>query len=160
MPLILTSATALILTACNPSNFKSAAAQVPQIVTAVLSEPSTFNYALNESAYSVFGFLYDSLINENPLTTKLEPGLAEAWEVSEDGQRIVITLRSGIKWSDGKPMTADDVVFTYNEIYLNPKIPTSLKDALKVGDKGTLPKVKKLMPVGLNSAYRNRLLLF
>ena len=92
--IILTSAIAV--TACNPANFKTAAAQVPQVVTAVLSEPSTFNYALNESAYSVFGFLYDSLINENPLTTKLEPGLAEAWEVSEDGQRIVITLREGI----------------------------------------------------------------
>ncbi|MBG1271950.1 ABC transporter substrate-binding protein [Nostoc sp. WHI] len=144
LPLILTSVTALIVTACNPTNFKSAAAQVPQIVTAVLSEPSTFNYALNESAYSVFGFIYDSLINENPVTTKLEPGLAESWEVSKDGQRIVITLRSQIKWSDGKPMTADDVVFTYNEIYLNPKIPTSLKDALKVGDKGTLPTVKKI----------------
>ncbi len=144
LPIILTSVTALILTACNPANFKSAAAQVPQVVTAVLSEPSTFNYALNESAYSVFGFLYDSLINENPLTTKLEPALAETWEVSEDGQRIVITLREGIKWSDGQPMTADDIVFTYNEIYLNPKIPTSLKDALKVGDKGTLPKVKKI----------------
>lgn len=144
LPIILTSATALTLTACNPSNFKIAAAQVPQVVTAVLSEPSTFNYALNESAYSVFGFIYDSLINENPITTKLEPGLAESWEVSDDGQRIVITLREGIKWSDGKPMTTDDIVFTYNEIYLNPKIPTSTKDALKIGDKGTLPKVKKI----------------
>ncbi|MDZ8108511.1 MAG: ABC transporter substrate-binding protein [Nostoc sp. DedQUE12a] len=144
LSIILTSATALTLTACNPSNFKTAAAQVPQIVSAVLSEPSTFNYALNESAYSVFGFIYDSLINENPITTKLEPGLAESWEVSEDAQRVVITLREGLKWSDGKPMTADDVVFTYNEIYLNPKIPTSLKDALKVGEKGTLPKVKKI----------------
>ncbi|MFN6515480.1 MAG: ABC transporter substrate-binding protein [Nostoc sp. CreGUA01] len=144
LPILLSSATALTLTACNPSHFKTAAAQVPQIVTAVLSEPSTFNYALNESAYSVFGFLYDSLINENPITTKLEPGLAESWEVSEDAQRVVITLREGIKWSDGKPMTTDDIVFTYNEIYLNPKIPTSLKDALKVGEKGTLPKVTKI----------------
>ncbi|MFN6563508.1 MAG: ABC transporter substrate-binding protein [Nostoc sp. ChiSLP01] len=144
LPIILSSATALTLTACNPSNFKTAAAQVPQIVSAVLSEPSTFNYALNESAYSVFGFIYDSLINENPITTKLEPGLAESWEVSKDAQRVVITLREGLKWSDGKPMTADDIVFTYNEIYLNPKIPTSLKDALKVGEKGTLPKVKKI----------------
>ncbi|MEH2259353.1 ABC transporter substrate-binding protein [Nostoc sp.] len=144
LPIILTLATALTLTACNPANFKSAAAQVPQLVTAVLSEPSTFNYALNESAYSVFSFIYDSLINENPLTTKLEPALADDWEVSEDGQRIVITLREGIKWSDGQPMTADDVVFTYNEIYLNPKIPTSTKDVLRIGDKGTLPKVKKI----------------
>jgi len=144
LTIVLGSAIAFTVSACNPSNFKTAAAQVPQIVTAVLSEPSTFNYALNESAYSVFGFIYDSLINENPITTKLEPGLAESWEVSEDAQRIVITLREGLKWSDGKPMTADDIVFTYNEIYLNPKIPTSLKDSLRVGEKGTLPKVKKI----------------
>ncbi|MBX9253726.1 ABC transporter substrate-binding protein [Desmonostoc muscorum CCALA 125] len=144
LSIILTSAIAFLVSACNPSNFKTPAAQVPQIVTAVLSEPSTFNYALNESAYSVFGFLYDSLMNENPITTKLEPGLAESWEVSQDAQRVVITLREGLKWSDGKPMTTDDVVFTYNEIYLNPKIPTSLKDSLKVGEKGTLPKVKKI----------------
>ncbi|QSJ17264.1 ABC transporter substrate-binding protein [Nostoc sp. UHCC 0702] len=144
LSIILASITALIVSACNPADFKTDAAQVPQMVTAVLSEPSTFNSPLNESAYSVFGFIYDSLINENPLTTKLEPGLAESWEVTNNGQRVVITLREGLLWSDGKPMTTDDIIFTYNEIYLNPKIPTSTKDALRIGEKGSLPKVKKL----------------
>ncbi|MDJ0737836.1 MAG: ABC transporter substrate-binding protein [Nostocaceae cyanobacterium] len=144
LPIILAATTALTTVACNPSNFQTKAAQVPQMVVAVLSEPSTFNSALNQSAYSVFGFIYDSLINENPLTSKLEPGLAESWSVSENGQQIVIKLRSGLKWSDGKPMTADDIVFTYNEIYLNPKIPAPLKELLKVGESGALPKVKKL----------------
>jgi peptide/nickel transport system substrate-binding protein len=115
---------------------------VPQIVVAVLSEPSTFNYALNQSAYSVFGFLYDGLINENPLTSKLEPGLAESW--TEDKQRIVVTLREGLKWSDGQPFTADDVVFTYNEIYLNPKIPAPTQDALRIGQSRAFPTVKKI----------------
>lgn len=142
--IILTAITAITITACNPAKFKTASAQVPQLVTAVLSEPSTFNYALNESAYSVFGFIYDSLIIDNPLTTKLDPGLAESWEVLDNGLRIVFTLRDGLKWSDGVPITADDVVFSYNEIYLNPQIPTPIKDGLRVGTKGTLPKVKKL----------------
>jgi peptide/nickel transport system substrate-binding protein len=135
---------ALALNGCNPSQFKTAAAQVPQMVTAALGAPSTFNSALNESAYSVFGFIYDSLINENPLTNKQEPGLAESWEVSDNGQRIVITLREGLKWSDGERMTADDVVFSYNEIYLNPKIPAPVKDSLKIGESGATPKVKKV----------------
>jgi peptide/nickel transport system substrate-binding protein len=142
--LVVVMITSLTVAACNPSKFKVSAAQVSQMVIAVLSEPSTFNYALNESAYSVFGFIYDSLINENPITTKLEPNLAESWQVSPDQKKITITLRDGIKWSDGKPMTADDIVFTYNDIYLNKAIPTSTKDALKIGDKGTLPKVKKI----------------
>ncbi|HEY9832554.1 MAG TPA: ABC transporter substrate-binding protein [Stenomitos sp.] len=138
----LTSILVVTLTSCNSTKLKTAAAQVPQIVVAVLSEPSTFNYALNQSAYSVFGFLYDGLINENPLTSKLEPGLAESW--TEDKQRIVVTLREGLKWSDGQPLTADDVVFTYNEIYLNPKIPAPTQDALRIGQSRAFPTVKKI----------------
>lgn len=135
---------AIALNSCNPAQFKTEAAQVPQMLVAVLSEPSTFNYALNESAYSVFGFLYDGLIGENGLTADLEPALAESWEISEDKQRIVITLRDGLKWSDGEPLTADDVIFTYNDIYLNPKLPVPIKDALKIGTSRALPTVKKL----------------
>lgn len=144
LTVMLAFVSALVLNSCNPANFKTAAAQVPQIVVAVLGEPSTFNSALNQSAYSVFGFLYDSLINQNPLTNELEPGLAESWEISDDKQRIVLTLREGLKWSDGEPMTADDIVFSYNEIYLNPKIPTPIKDALKIGTSLRPPTVKKL----------------
>ncbi len=135
---------AIALSGCNPAQFETQAAQVSQLIFASLSEPSTFNSALNQSAYSVFGFIYDGLINENPITTELEPGLAEKWEVSKDKQRIVITLREGLKWSDGEPLTADDVIFSYNDIYLNPKIPTPVKDALKIGTSRALPTVKKL----------------
>jgi peptide/nickel transport system substrate-binding protein len=135
---------AIALSGCNRAQFETQAAQVSQLIFASLGEPSTFNSALNQSAYSVFGFIYDGLINENPITTQLEPGLAEKWEVSKDKQRIVITLREGLKWSDGEPLTADDVIFSYNDIYLNPKIPTPVKDALKIGTSRALPTVKKL----------------
>lgn len=141
---ILALISVFVTVACNPSNYQTKAAQVPQMITAVLGEPSTFNPALNESAYSVFGPLYDSLINENPLTTQLEPGLAESWEVLDNGQRVVITLKKGLKWSDGKPMTADDIVFSYNDIYLNPKIPTPTKDSLRINQRGDTPKVRKI----------------
>ncbi|MFH7025861.1 MAG: ABC transporter substrate-binding protein [Heteroscytonema crispum UTEX LB 1556] len=144
LPVIMALITAITITACNPANFRTEAAQVPQLVTAAVGEPSTFNSALNESAYSVFGFIYDSLISENPLTNQLEPALAESWEISPDGLKIVMTLRKGIKWSDGEPMTADDIVFSYNEIYLNPKIPTPTKDALQIGESGATPKVSKI----------------
>lgn len=144
MAVMLAGVCAVTLTSCNPSQFKAEAAKVPQIVVASLSEPSTFNYALNESAYSVFGFIYDGLFTENPFTSKLEPNLAESWEVSEDKKRIVVTLRQGLKWSDGQPMTADDVIFTYNEIYFNTKIPTSVRDVLAIGESGALPSVKKI----------------
>ncbi|RAQ39714.1 peptide ABC transporter substrate-binding protein [Arthrospira sp. O9.13F] len=115
-----------------------------RLVIPTPSGPSTFNYPLNESAYSVFGYIYSPVIEEHPVTGELQPGLAESWEIAPNGQRIIITLRSGLKWSDGEPMTVDDVIFTYNEIYFNDQIPSSFKDILRVGRDRTLPTVKKL----------------
>ncbi|MDJ0515000.1 MAG: ABC transporter substrate-binding protein [Trichodesmium sp. MO_231.B1] len=128
------------LSACRPapSNYQS------RLVVSTPSDASTFNYPLNQSAYSVFGYIYDGLIIENGVTGELEPALAKSWEVSEDGQTIVITLQENLKWSDGEPLTVDDVVFSYNEIYLNDKIPSSFKDILRIGKSGALPTVKKI----------------
>jgi len=55
----------------------------------------------------------------NPL-----PNLATDWEWSEDGKSLTMNLMKGAKWSDGAPFTADDVLFTYNDLILNPNIPT------------------------------------
>ncbi|MGK7903716.1 MAG: ABC transporter substrate-binding protein [Hormoscilla sp.] len=80
---------------------------------------------------------------ENGITAELEPALAESWVFGDDrGRRITFTLRPGLKWSDGEPLTADDVVFTFKEIYLNPKIPTVYRDFLRIGS--TFPTVRKL----------------
>ncbi|MBD2562499.1 ABC transporter substrate-binding protein [Nostoc foliaceum] len=144
LPIILTSATALTLTACNPANFKSTAAQVPQLVSAILSDPKTFNYPLSQESPNVFPLIYEGLTTENPITGKIEPSLAESWEISDDKLRFVFTLRQGLKWSDGQPLTADDVVFTFNDIYLNEAIPTDARDVLRIGESRALPKVRKI----------------
>ncbi|MCL1473661.1 ABC transporter substrate-binding protein [Argonema antarcticum] len=135
---------AIALSSCNPTQFKSQAAQVPQLVASTLGDPKTFNYALNQASPNVFAFIYEGLIGENGVTGAIEPALAESWQISEDKLRIVFTLREGLKWSDGEPLTADDVVFTYNDIYLNEKIPTDVRDVLKIGESRALPKVQKL----------------
>ncbi|MDE5077266.1 MAG: ABC transporter substrate-binding protein, partial [Trichodesmium sp. St2_bin6] len=108
------------------------------------SPPNTFNYAISRSPYEIFRFIYEGLISENGLTGELEPALAESWVLSEDKKRIIFTLRSKLKWSDGKPLTADDVIFTYQDIYLNPKIPTVYRDFLRIGSSGAFPSVKKI----------------
>lgn len=43
---------------------------------------------------------------------EVEPDLAESWAVSDDGRTVTYTLRAGLRWSDGQPLTADDVVAT------------------------------------------------
>lgn len=135
---------AIALSGCNPTEMRTNATQVPQIVARVPGDPQTFNYALNQSSPNVFGFLYEGLITENGETGKLEPVLAESWEISEDNLQIVFTLKPNLKWSDGEPLTVDDIVFTYNNIYFNEQIPTDLRDILRIGKSKALPKVRKL----------------
>lgn len=144
LALILAFVSAIALGGCNPAEFKSAAAQVPQIADSILSDPKTFNYALSQESPNVFSLIYEGLINENGITGKIEPALAESWEFSPDKKQIIFTMREGLKWSDGEPLSADDVVFTYNDIYFNEKIPTDIRDILRIGKNRLLPKVRKL----------------
>jgi peptide/nickel transport system substrate-binding protein len=139
--------TTFFLGGCNPTNFlKSEAAQVPYIVYASLSEPNSFNYIISQGSPDVLSLLYEGLLSQNGLTGELEPALAEKWEISPDKKQIVFTLREGLKWSDGQPLTADDVVFTYNQIFFNEEIPTDIRDILRIGKQGLLPKVRKIDP--------------
>jgi peptide/nickel transport system substrate-binding protein len=135
---------AIALSGCNALLGITRAAQVPRLVDSILSDPKTFNYVLSTEVPNVFGFLYEGLISENGQTGALEPALAESWEVAPDQRRLILTLREGLRWSDGQPLTVEDVIFTYNELYFNEAIPTSIRDVLRVGDKGELPRVTKL----------------
>ena len=146
LPTILAVVAALIIMACNPANFNAKADRKPHLVLSILSDPKTFNLAFSQDATTsnILGLAFEGLVTGNPLTGEIEPALAESWKISDDNLRIVFTLRYGLKWSDGKPLTVDDVVFTYNDIYLNKEIPTDARDILKIGEAGKLPTVRKL----------------
>ncbi len=135
---------AIAFTSCSLSQFETQAGQVPQLVQHIVGEPKTFNYPLSQESPNVFDLIYEGMITSNGLTGELEPGLAEKWDISEDNKRIVFTLREGLKWSDGQPLTTDDVVFTYNDIYFNEEIPTDARDVFRIGESRALPKVRKL----------------
>lgn len=60
--------------------------------------------------------LFDPLIFLSPEDGSLNPGLAESWELSDDGLELTFELRDGVVWHDGEPFTAEDVVFNYEEI--------------------------------------------
>lgn len=128
----------LLITACAPQ------LQLNQLVLSVLSDPKTFNAILSQESPNIFGLVYEGLISENPITAKIEPALAESWEISPDKLNIVFTLREGLQWSDGQPLTVDDVDFTYNQLYLNPKIPNNYRDSFRVGRSRSFPTIRKL----------------
>ncbi|MEB3211486.1 MAG: ABC transporter substrate-binding protein [Leptolyngbyaceae bacterium] len=135
---------AIALNSCNLSMYRSSAAEVPRIIFSEISPPKTFNPVVNREATIIFDLMYEGLITENYNTGELEPALAESWEISDDNQEIVFTLRDGLKWSDGEPFTTDDIIFTYDEIYLNPKIPSGQQDIIRIGESGAFPSVEKL----------------
>jgi peptide/nickel transport system substrate-binding protein len=140
---VLVFCAAIALAACNPSQFRTQAAQTTQLIHRTPGDPKTFNYALIGEAPNIRDLVYRGLISENG-KGEIVPALAESWQVSQDKLRIVFTLRDGLKWSDGQPLTADDVVFSYNDIYMNKDLPTGYQDLLKIGQSGKFPTVRKL----------------
>lgn len=84
--------------------------------------PRSLNYLLDTSVLSadVFGRLYDTLLEMDPLTFEFEPGIARQWTVSEDKKTITVQLDPRATWSDGQPITASDVEWTWSAI-LDPK---------------------------------------
>lgn len=109
-----------------------------------VTDPNTFNFANKNTFPNVFLFSYEGLTHQNGETGEVEPALAESWQISADKKRIVFKLRSGLLWSDGQPMTADDVVFTYRDVVANPEIPTDAKEEIQIGTTKAFPQVRKL----------------
>src|SRR3954468_22746881 len=74
--------------------------------------------------------------------TKIVPSLARGWEVSEDGKRITLQLRRGLRWSDGTPCTADDWMFWFEDLYSNKDlVPAPAAELAANGKPGRMAKV-------------------
>ncbi|MBF0510824.1 MAG: ABC transporter substrate-binding protein [Candidatus Omnitrophica bacterium] len=107
------------------------------LVEAVSSDPKTFNDIVSTDANSrvITSLLFEGLTTEDPFTLKVIPNLAKSWDVSPDGLRWVFHLRTDVRWFDGVFLSADDVVFTFNDLIYNPDIPSSCKDVLTIEGK-------------------------
>ncbi|MBC7428065.1 MAG: peptide ABC transporter substrate-binding protein [Bacteriovorax sp.] len=84
--------------------------------------PTTLNALSSTDGYSteVQSMILESLLTRNIDTRDWEPALATAWTISKDGKTFEFTLRDGVKWHDGKPLTAEDVKFSFDAI-MDPK---------------------------------------
>ncbi|NER83954.1 MAG: ABC transporter substrate-binding protein, partial [Leptolyngbya sp. SIO1D8] len=144
LALLMVVVSAISLTACNPSRFTTAEASTTRIVFSSLGDPKTFNPTLNQEYPNVFLYTFEGLTTLDGETGEVIPALAESWTVSEDGKTFVFTLREGLQWSDGEPLTVDDVMFTYRDVTLNEAIPAPSRDVLRIGQDGLLPEIIKL----------------
>lgn len=115
------------------------------LVSSTIGEgPKTFNPFNTKDATSatMADTMFDGLVTSRPDTGEVIPKLAKSFEISPDGKTYTFHLRKGIKWSDGKPITANDVVFTWDKIILAGLGNTSTRDSVLID--GQLPKVEKI----------------
>jgi peptide/nickel transport system substrate-binding protein len=70
--------------------------------------------------YSMMGA--ENLVTWTPNWDDVIPNVAESWDVNEDSTEFTFYLREGMKWSDGEPFTADDILFWYNDVVLNEEL--------------------------------------
>ncbi len=104
--------------------------------------------------WSMIKSLFDGLMDYEPGTTNLRPGLAESYDISEDGTVFTFHLRSGVKFHNGREMTADDVKYSLDRV-TNPATQSpgagffgSIKgyDAVASGDADSLEGVEVVDP--------------
>jgi len=100
------------------------------------AEPKTLNpvTALDAPSRDVIRRTTADLISINRRTLQTEPGLAKSWTTSSDGREYLLELRRGLRFSDGQPLTADDVIFTF-QAYLDESVHSPQRDLLIIGGK-------------------------
>lgn len=100
------------------------------LVLTVPTEPKTFNVmvAQETSSAEITQFLFEGLTEFDPRTGEVIPKLAASWEHSADGLVWTFHLRENARWSDGVPLTAEDVRFTFEKVIFNPAIPNGARD--------------------------------
>jgi peptide/nickel transport system substrate-binding protein len=105
-------------------------------VVSLRSEPKTLNplTAVDAPSREVIGTMQADLIHINRATQTTEAALAKSWKVSPDGLQYTVVLRNGLRFSDGQPLDADDVIFTMR-VYLDESVHATQRDLLIVGGK-------------------------
>jgi peptide/nickel transport system substrate-binding protein len=129
-----------------------AGARGGNLVAAVNSDPPSFNrmMATGLAHAIVTDRISGDLVHVNRATFELEPSLASRWETSQDGRTFTIHLRRGLRFSDGSPCDADDVLFTLQALQ-DSKTESVLTDQVKVD--GVFPTFSKIDSHTLRITY-------
>lgn len=107
-----------------------------RLILSLRAEPKTLNplIAVDAPSREVIGLMQADLIHINRSSQLTEPALAKRCKVSKDGLEYTIELRRGLQFSDGHPLDADDVLFTFR-VYLDEAVHAPQRDLLIVGGK-------------------------
>ncbi len=102
----------------SPSPSASASAGKKILTVGIVNDVDSLNPFVGflVESYEVWGLMYDTLTGYSAKDFSAVPGLASSWTTSPDGKTWTYTLHSGVKWSDGEPLTAHDAAYTFNRI--------------------------------------------
>ncbi len=96
--------------------------------------------SVDADAAEIQSYVLESLLTRNPDTLEWQGLIAKSWQVSPDGLVLTFQLREDVKFSDGQPLTADDVVFTFK---------FTMTDAIQAPrDRAYLEKIKEVKANG------------
>src|SRR5215510_12575270 len=127
-----------------------------KIIYRMSSAPATFNYLQPSDENSLIVAFYlmgGRLIEFDHKNQQYVPGLAESLRRLDDGRTVELTLRDGIKFSDGHPITAEDVIFTLRAIYDERTASPVFRDAMMIGNR----KIEASIPEGTDGQGGRRL---
>ena len=117
------SALALLAACLAPGLVAAPAAQAAAdedvtFTVGVMTDVDSFNpfVGIKATSFEMWALTYDYMISYDMKDMSPKPGLAEKWEPSDDGLTWTFHIRDGVTWSDGQPLTAKDIAFTYNRI--------------------------------------------
>lgn len=107
------------------------------LIRADIPELDTFNIVITRSkpVYATLKLVFEPLLTIHPVTGEIRGGIAKEYSITNDGYSLLLYLNDNLHFSDGHPLTAEDVVFTFEEVYMNPDVDSKKTDLLKIRDK-------------------------
>jgi microcin C transport system substrate-binding protein len=123
--------------------------------------PKSFNYYIDSNTYIqlLFSMMYETLLTTDALTTEFTPGLASRWSISNDKLTYTFSIDPDALWSDGEPVSATDVKWTFDQV-MDPKNPTGAsKVALGIFDSPEVINSKTIRFKAKSGHWRNLLAL-
>jgi peptide/nickel transport system substrate-binding protein len=102
---------------------QAAAVDGDWLISHLSAEPATLNPITATDAYAanINDYIYESLLKRDEQSLQMVPVLAESWDISADHLSYTFHLKTGIRWQDGEPFTARDVLFSFERIQ-DPKV--------------------------------------
>jgi peptide/nickel transport system substrate-binding protein len=118
----------ILLSACGGSTGPAKGSTGPSTLVANPAPKGDYTANFNPfissqtSMWGTQGFVYETLLFTNRYDSKVTPWLASSYQQSDDLKTLTFTMRQGVTWTDGKPLTSADVVFTFNYLKANPSL--------------------------------------